>query len=188
MDRIAGIDISLTSTGLAVITRRTDGTTLATTTTITSRGRRADGLPERATRIAELTTAIDHAAGPCVLAVIEGPAHGATGGSPLDRHHLWWSVIDHLLARGVPVAVCAPATRARFATGNGRADKAAVSAAATRLWPELVIGNADEADALVLVHAGAVALGWSVPTLERHRESLAAIRWPAGLTVREQVA
>jgi Holliday junction resolvasome RuvABC endonuclease subunit len=180
MDRIVGVDTSLTSTGLAVITSRTDGTTLATTTTITSRGRRDDGLPERNTRIHELAGAIDHAAGPCVLAVVEGPAHGSKGGSPLDRHHLWWLVVSGLLARGAPVAVCAPATRARFATGNGRADKAAVSAAISRCWPDLPIENADEADALVLAQAGAVAMGWAVVTLQRHHDALEAIRWPAG--------
>lgn len=135
MQRVAGIDTSLTSSGIGIITRRGDGVCLASATTITSRGRRADGLPERATRITELAQAIDRAVGPVVLAVVESPAHGAQGGSPMDRHHLWWLIVGRLLARGVPVAVCAPATRAKFATGTGRADKAAVAAAIARLWP-----------------------------------------------------
>lgn len=182
MIRIAGLDTSLTSTGIGIITRRVSGDCLATATTITSRGKRNDGLPERATRIAGLAEAIDHAVGSVALAVIENPAHGSRGGSPMDRHYLWWLVVSKLIARGVPVAVCAPATRAKFATGSGKADKAAVSAAITRLWPELELTNSDEADAVCLAHAGAVRLGWPVETLQRHRDALAAIHWPADLT------
>lgn len=182
MDRVAGIDTSLTSSGVAIITRRVSGDCIATTTTITSRGKRDDGLPERANRMTGLAGDIDRAAGPAVLVVIENPAHGAKGGSPMDRHHLWWLVVARLITRGVPVALCAPATRAKFATGTGRADKAAVSAAVTRLWPGLELANSDEADALALAHAGAVRLGWEVPTLQRHHDALAGIRWPANLT------
>lgn len=182
MDLIAGIDTSLTSSGIGIITRRVTGDCVASATTITSRGQRGDGLAERATRIAGLAEAIDQAAGSVALAVIEAPSYGSKGGSPVDRHHLWWLVVARLIARGVPVAVCAPATRAKFATGNGKAHKAAVSAAVTRLWPTLELANSDEADAVALAHAGAVHLGWDVPTLQRHRDVLAAVRWPANLT------
>ena len=188
MDRIVGIDISLTSTGLAVITRRTDGTTLATTATFTSRGHRNDGLTERASRITTLAADIDRAAGPCVLALVEGPMIAVKGGSPVDRHHLWWAVVEHLLARGVPVAVVISTTLKRAIAGKGNADKGAVASAVTRLWADVELANADEGDALGLAHLGAVALGWPVQTLERHRESLSVIRWPAGLTVGESVA
>lgn len=179
MDRIVGIDLSLTSCGIGVITRRSGGTCIANCSTIVSRGRRADGLPERAARIARLAADVVHHAAGAVLVVVEGPSHGSRGGSPLDRHGLWWRVAGELLDRGVPLAVCAPATRAKFAAGSGRADKAAVSSAVSRLWPELELANADEADAVALAHAGAVALGWDVVTLSRHREALSAVAWPA---------
>lgn len=85
-----------------------------------------------------------------------------------------------LVARGVPVAVCAPATRARWATGSGKADKAAaVAAAVARLWPTAALVNADVVDALAIATAGAQRLGWAVPTLARHTDALAAITWPA---------
>lgn len=99
----------------------------------------------------------------------------------MDHHHLWWLVVARLLGRGVPVAVCAPATRARFATGNERADKAAMSAAVARLWPAVEITHSDVADAVALAHAGAVRLGWPVSTLQRHRDALDGVRWPVDL-------
>lgn len=178
MELIAGIATSLVSSGIGIITRRVSGDCLASATTLTSRGQRGDGLPERATRIAGLAEAIDHAAGAAALAVVEVPAHGCKGGSPMDHHHLWWLVVARLIGRGVPVAVCTPATRARFATGNERADKAAMSGAVARLWPAVEITTSDVADAVALAHAGAVRLGWPVSTLPRHRDALAGIRWP----------
>ena len=181
LERIVGLDLSLTSCGVGVITRRVDDTCIAACSTITSRGRRGDGLTERAGRIGALAGEVALAAVPAALVVVEGPSHGSRGGSPLDRHGLWWAVGQELVARSVPVAVCAPATRARFAAGSGKADKAAVSAAVARLWPDLTISNADEADAVALAHAGAVRRGWPVETLARHRDALAAVRWPAGL-------
>lgn len=182
MERIAGIATNLTSSGIGIITRRVTGDCLVSATMLTSRGQRGDGLAERATRIAGLAEAIDHAAGAVALAVIEVPSRGCKGGSPMDDHHLWWLVVGRLLGRGVPVAVCTPATRARFATGNERADKAAMSAAVARLWPAVEITTSDVADAVALAHAGAVRCGWPVSTLPRHHDALAGIRWPVAST------
>lgn len=182
MQRVAGLDLSLTSSGIGIITQRTDGTCIAAATTLTSRGKRADGLPERATRIETLAEEIDRAVGPVALAVVEAPLPTTKGGSPADRHYVWWLVVSRLLKRGVPVAIAAPASRAKFATGSGRADKAAVSAAVCRLWPDLAIANSDEADAVALAHAGAVHLDWDVNTFQYHRDALSAFRWPATTT------
>jgi Holliday junction resolvasome RuvABC endonuclease subunit len=181
MKQIIGIDSSLTSTGIAVITQSLDGSCAAAVTTVTSRGKRGDTLVDRCHRLIEVRNEILYHAALAHLVVIEGASHGSRGGSALDRHGLRWAVVGNLIDVGVPVAVCAPATRARFATGAGTADKAAVSAAISRLWPQVELTNADTADALVLAHAGAVHLGWEVPTLQRHREVLGAIQWPAHL-------
>lgn len=178
MHRVCGLDTSLTATGIAIITQRTNGTCIANTTTITSRGQRADTLTTRAQRITTLRNTILDTIHRPQLVVIEGPSHGSKGGSPLDRHGLWWHTITALIETETPVAVCAPTTRAKFATGTGTADKAAVAAAITRLWPTTHLSNTDEADALVLAHTAAVFLGWDVPTLQRHRDALPAITWP----------
>ena len=178
MRRVAGADLSLTSSGIAVITQRVDSSCIATATTITSRGRRADGLPERLARIARLAEEIDHAIGTAELVVLEAPSFGSKTASPVDGHHLWMSTAARLTTRGVPIALCVPATRAKAITGSGRADKAAVAAAVARLWPDLVLSNSDEADAVALAHLGAARLGWDVQVLQRHLDAMDAVRWP----------
>ena len=180
MKRIVGIDLSLTSTGIAVITQRADGTCIANTITITSRGKRDDQLPQRHTRLRDIAQQIAHTTTGAVLAGIEGPSYGSRGGSALDRYGLWWNVTGRLLDQHVPVAICAPTTRAKWATGRGNADKPEVTAALTRLWPDLEL-NGDTADALAIAHACAQRLNWNVPILQRHRDALSAIKWPDGL-------
>lgn len=176
-DRIAGIDLSLSCTGVAIIYRLGNNCKVVTNS-LTSKGRRGDSLPERHQRVENLADAIIQDIGRPRLAVVEGVSHGSQGGSPVDRHYLWWAVIGRLIKREVPVAVAAPATRAKFATGSGRGDKAAVAAAMSRLWEDLILSNGDEADAAALAHIGAVQLKWPVVTLERHRACLAAVQWP----------
>lgn len=168
MSHVAGIDLSLTSTGVARIahTRR------LTTDTITSAGKRTDTLPERHQRIIRLAGQIIAEVGTAELAVIEGLIV-TPGGSPLDRHHLWWLVAGRLITREIPVAVIHPTTLKKAIGGHGRADKVAVAMAVGKLYPNdaaEVTGN-DVADAAGLAHLGAVRLGWDVETLARHREA-----------------
>lgn len=178
MKRIAGADLSLTSSGVAIITQRTDLSCIVNATTITSRGRRGDGLPERLIRIATLAEEIDRAIGTAELVVLEAPSYGSKTASPVDIHHLWMSTAARLTTRGVPIALCVPATRAKALTGSGKGDKAAVAAAVSRLWPDLTLSNSDEADAVALAHLGAIRLGWNVQVLQRHLDAIDAVRWP----------
>jgi Holliday junction resolvasome RuvABC endonuclease subunit len=178
MRRIGGLDTSLTSTGIAIITRRVNGTCLANVTTIASKGKRNASIVSRSERLLNLRNDILHALLGCELVVIEMTAFGMKGGSALDRNGLWWAIVGKLCDIGTPVACCAITTNKKFATGSGRADKAAVSAAVSRLWPEVNITKEDEADALSLAHIGAVKAGWEVPTLQRHRDALPAVAWP----------
>lgn len=170
-----GIDLSMTSTGLAQI--GTNG--IVCTWTEESSGRRGDDVATRALRLADLAHRItalvysDDAA----LVVIESPSYGSVGASSWDRAGLWWLVVSKLVACGVPVALCAPNTRAKYATGNGKADKAAVAGAVARLFPDVAISNSDESDALVLAHMAAVHLGW-MNGLARHHLSLGAVKFP----------
>jgi Holliday junction resolvasome RuvABC endonuclease subunit len=183
MRRIGGLDTSLTSTGIAIITRRVNGTCLANVTTITSRGHRNATLTDRSERLITIRNEILYALALCELIVVEGPAFGTKGGSPLDRYGLWWAVVGKLLDINVSVAVCPPTVNKKFITGSGSAGKGAVCAAITRLWPDVDLGNKekeseDKADALSLAHIGAVKAGWEVPTLQRHRDALPAVAWP----------
>jgi Holliday junction resolvasome RuvABC endonuclease subunit len=169
-----GIDLSLTSTGLARIYE--DGR--AYTWSRTSTGKRGDMLTQRVTRIRRLTMDIDNDTYDTDRVVIEAPSYGSRGGSTWDRAGLWWALIQLLVSRDLPVSLCAPATRAKWAAGTGRADKAAVAAAMARLFPNVEISNSDEADALALAHIGAVRAGYAVPTLARHdAAAMAKVHW-----------
>lgn len=184
---VLGIDPSLTGTGVARIVK--DGPVQVRH--FGSTGRRRDTLVDRRARLLKLANAVDewmHGEpldpnsdhwvdwGKPQLAVIEGPSHGSKGGSAWDRAGLWWQLVS---AVGVSnVAVCTPPTRAKWATGSGRADKAAVAAAVTRLWPRVELDCADCADALALATIGAQHLGWDVPSRAHHQAARAAVRWP----------
>jgi Holliday junction resolvasome RuvABC endonuclease subunit len=170
---ICGIDYSLTCTGLALMSQLRDGPVKLTTGTVTSKGTRAASLPDRHERITTIGKEILHFAGKAELAVIEGLTPGAKGGSPVDRFAGWWFVVGGLIRRGVPVAVVAPTSLKLAIAGKGNADKAAVAVAVERLWPDTEITSSDVSDAVGLAHLGAVAWGWDVSTLERHRQ----VKW-----------
>ena len=61
------------------------------------------------------------------LVVIEAPSLGqARQGGTLDRHGLWWLILDRLYTLDIPVVAVTPAARAKYATGKGNAAKDAV--------------------------------------------------------------
>ena len=191
LNRVCGVDLSLTSTGIGVISQRVDHTTLATSTTITSRGKRADVLVDRDARLGQIVREIMRVANTCTLVVIETLYSGSKGGSLIDRAGLWWRVVHSLHHHDVPVATCVPTTRAKFAAGSGKADKAVVAAAVSRAWPDLKAQNNDEYDAVALAHAGAMWLGWNVPSLAYQREAIeksTGFSWPSYPGSDEEVA
>lgn len=168
-----GIDLSLTSTGVGIISRLAGGQCKVVAHTVTSKGKRAASLVDRNERMVTLIKDIVRIAGVAELVVIEGLFGGAKAGSMLDRSGCWWFVVDALHRRGIPVAVVAASSAKLAIAGSGRADKAAMAMALSRLWPELEIANDDESDAVAFAHLGAVALGWPVVTLERHK----TVKW-----------
>ncbi|WP_432138953.1 hypothetical protein [Streptomyces sp. bgisy154] len=172
--RVAGIDVSLTGTGIA---------TRGGTTLITSTGRRKDSIAQRRTRIKGIVDRVLLEIGVVDLAVIEGPSHHSVGGSVWDRAGLWWRIVDRLCAEDIPVAVMPPMSRAKYATGNGASRKDAVMEAARRRYGA-VLDNDNEADALVLRAAGLDWLGQPLAEVPAgHRAALAGVQWPD----REQV-
>ncbi|MFJ8538116.1 hypothetical protein [Streptomyces sp. NPDC093591] len=167
--RVAGIDVSLTGTGVA---------TLAGTTLITSTGRRKDTIAQRRTRIKAIVDEVLLAVGVVDLAVIEGPSHHSVGGSIWDRAGLWWRIVDRLCSQDIPIAVMPPMSRAKYATGNGGSRKEAVLEAAQRRYGA-VLDNDNEADALVLRAAGLDWLGQPLAEVpDGHRAALAGVQWP----------
>jgi hypothetical protein len=114
------------------------------------------------------------------LAVMEGPAYGAQGTGIHDRAWYWGKLYDAFTALGIPVAVCPPATRAKWATDRGNAGKSDVAVAVAKLWPDLAIRGDDQADALCFASIAAQRLSLPVPflVLERHKLALSKIEWP----------
>lgn len=153
--RVVGIDLSLTSTGLA----DTDGRTHRIRTK-----KAVDGVPEtveRLDRIVNTVMGFVLAADP-ELVVIEGPSYASTGGQQHTRGGLWWIAATRLVEFATPVLVVTPAQRAMYATGSGSAGKDEVLAAAIRRYPVWDITGNDVGDAVVLACIGARLLGHPV--------------------------
>lgn len=168
--RVAGLDISLTGTGIA---------TLGGTARVPTKGRRKDSLLERNARMKHITNAVLEEVGTVDLACIEGPVGYATpGGSTWDRGGLWWRIVAALLERDIPVAVISPTARAKYATGSGASRKTAVLEAARSRYGAILESD-DEADALIL---RAMGLHWLEQPLaevpDGHRAALAGCQWP----------
>jgi len=177
---VIGLDPSMTAAGIAIIAQHT----APTLRTIGSTGHRVDVIALRSTRIVKQAAAVLACVDPAsTLVVIEGPSYGSHTPDTWDRAGLWWGIVAGCRSRGVPVAVCAPQTRAKWATGSGRADKTRVLAAMGELWPEVTIRDDNQADALAFATMGGQMLGWDVPELCHQRACLAAVAWPQEVSV-----
>jgi crossover junction endodeoxyribonuclease RuvC len=164
---VLGLDLSLTSTGMAVIgdgdvkLHRIQSAKLA--------GHE---------RIDRLRGCVRTWAQDKTLVVIEGPSFG----SPNKQHELgglWWIITRMLWRAGQPYAVVAPAQLKRYAAGKGNAGKDEVLAAVVRRYPMADVDGNDVADALVLAAMGADHLGCPLATVpQAHRAVLAGVKWP----------
>jgi Holliday junction resolvasome RuvABC endonuclease subunit len=145
-----GLDLSLASTGLAVAV---DGE-LALMGNITSTGKKGDKHAQYMPRIVSMAEQINdwladaHAqVGEFDLAVIEAPSYNSRFGNPHERAGLWWKIYEYLWTAGVEIEALAPASRAKYITGSGKAAKEAVLEAARAQWGQ-EIPNHDIADAV----------------------------------------
>lgn len=194
MTAICGLDLSLTSAGIACIELAEaqiwdhDGATVesvisnVTVRSLGHAGHRTDSWDTRETRIVrQVVDVMAHVPSEAILAVIEGPAYGKNLPSSFDRAGLWWGIKSAVRARGIPTAICPPTTRASWATGKGNADKAAVVDAISQMWPATRLYNDDQADALVLASIGAQRLGVQLPfpLKDRHHLACDSVAWPA---------
>lgn len=156
---ILGVDPSLTSTGIAWLDTDTGewGTYRVQT--------RPDG-GDRADQWFRMRTVADavksHAVGQVVvdLVVIEGLAtYGHNAGLLAG---LWWQVVGPLVALDIEVLTVAPATRAKYAAGSGRASKSDVLSAVRETYPAADVPGHDIADAVALAALGARVKGFPV--------------------------
>src|SRR5690606_26712028 len=175
--RVIGLDLSLTSTGLACtcgihrikshpsveITRFSRLRVIMLgvlhhvhgTPEICGRGERAD------------------------LVVVEDLALTRSTGQHLTRAGLWHLVMNEIDNESIPYAVVSPTSLKKYVTGRGNASKDEVLAAAIRRWPDAAINGNDEADAYALRAMGLDHLGHPVADVPKtHREALAKVAWP----------
>lgn len=160
--RVVGVDLSLTSTGLAdsaghvlrVQTKPTKGT---------------DPLLDTLARLLAVRGQVMQWAFAATLVVVEGPSYGQ-GRQSGDhaRAGLWWAVAEGL-TYDMPsrLLVVPPATLKTYATGKGNASKDAVLAAAVKRYPAHDVTGNDVADATVLAAIGARILGHPIDDLPK---------------------
>lgn len=178
---VAGIDLSLANTGLAVI--HDDPTPLVRR--VRSKGTADDTLQQRYKRLVDIGNFITGWVGFPDLVVIEAPAFSRTTGHQHDRSGLWWLLVESLITKGVPVAEVPPTSRAMYATGAGNGGKGNVIEAVTRRYPHVDTGGDDNlCDALVLAAMGARHLGHPIEhTLpQTHLRAMDKIKWPAAVS------
>ncbi|MFI7315666.1 hypothetical protein [Streptomyces venezuelae] len=178
--RVLGLDLSLTSTGIA-------GTDWARAYRPGRRRshERLDWL------LAAVALSVKDGAD---LVVVEGAAY-AQGGQA--GHHelagLWWLVTQYLWRHRIPYAVVTPHGRTIYATGRAnpaqdfpRQDRARIAKGMVRSVaverygvPCEGPGRYDQADATILAAMGLDWLGYpTVPVPDSHRRALEAVRWP----------
>lgn len=169
--RVVGLDLSLTSTGVATVWEDETQTWTIKSETVKGYDARRVRMESIAERILLEWTAD--------LIVIEGPALSRNNPGTWDRAGLWWQVYTRLRLRGTPIAVCSPTTLKSWATGSGTADKKLVRSRVESLWG-VKVRNTDEADALCLATMGAQHLGMDVPSIEWHAYACQCVEWPSG--------
>lgn len=177
--RVTGLDLSLASTGWAMVTDRQ-----VEVGRITSKPAGAH-LNDRSTRLRTITQRVWNHAAAADLVVIESPTYsGKTTGHMHDRSGLWWLVTARLTGAGIPTIEVELHTLKIFATGKGNTDKDGVLLAAARTFPQVPITGNDEADALWLAALGARYLGHPIDPWPRDlpRDRARALDKLTGLT------
>jgi crossover junction endodeoxyribonuclease RuvC len=116
---------------------------------------------------------------PADLIVVEDLAISRQTGQHLTRAGLWHLVMNDVDNESIPYAIVSPTSLKKYVTGRGNAGKDEVLAAAIRRWPDAPIFGNDEADAYALQAMGLDHLGHPramMPAL--HRAALDKVHWP----------
>lgn len=187
--RVVGLDVSLTSTGIARLTVG-DGSPRSFATAAGRRLAEGASLSVRACRIEDVRDdVLDEVApgyrdGGAVwpdLVVLEGRSYGSNKPGADELAGLRWALLVALA--GVPVVEVAPKTLKLYAVGDGNAPKTQVVQAVARHYGDLFTlplrkadGQEDVADAAVLAAMGARAVGHPVDL--DHPTRLRAMRSP----------
>lgn len=167
----------MTQTGVAIVD--TEVRSVVTARVAAPKG--ADGLAAMRLRIRKCVDGVMHRIPPHFdLIVVERPlpARGGFAALQIERGAAYWFLMDQLIPRGLVVDVH-PNTRAMLATGNGAAKKKDVLARVREDFPDLVVRDDNEADAVVLADAGSRWLGAPLRAYSAKQEkAFANVAWP----------
>lgn len=158
-----GIDVSLTSTGVAVATQNGD----AQTELVKTSGKMTDTIDDTAIRLGNIITEVFNFAAsvdPDVIVIETATFSTHKDSSAHRRAGLWWALVM-VLREHWPVVGVSPTQLKKYATGKGNAPKEAVLMSVAKMWGHGVVedGNFDRADSMVLATMGSQYLGWEVP-------------------------
>lgn len=174
---VVGLDVSLTQTGIAVV----DTEVRSVVTARVAAPKTEAGLAAMRLRIRKCVDGVMHRIPPRFdLVVVERPlpARGGFAALQLERAAAYWFLVDQLIPRGLVLDVH-PKTRAKLATGDGNASKKDVLVRVREDFPDLVIRDDNEADAVVLADAGSRWLGAPLRAYTAEQEkAFANVAWP----------
>lgn len=177
-----GLDLSLTSTGLAVHQAGT-----ISTHRIQTKGKRDDTWEQRHQRMTHIITTITEHVPADSHAFIEAPAYSRSDSGTWDRAGLWWKTYAALDRKGCTIIPVAPNLRTKYALGKGGGKdtgKDNVLAAAIKRYPNIDITGNDIADATIILAIGLRLLGQPIDQdlPQTHLAALATIQLPEGHT------
>ena len=163
MRAIVGLDLSLTSTGLAVANTVTDITTHRIQSTPKATGpvvKTRKGMTASQTYTDKLTRfmLIGHKLAQHIPdhsdVYLEGPSYGSAGSSFHDIAGNWWLTFQLLDQKDCRITVVPPSTLKMYATGSGNAGKDNVLAAVVLRYQGIAVTGNDVADAVTLLAIG----------------------------------
>lgn len=177
--RVVGLDLSLTSTGVACVTRGDGLGHDVQVRRVLSKPTAHPSLADRSRRLRRLAGETTALCAGAALIVVEGPAYASTSGAAHDRAGYWWLVVGRLTGAGLNVVEVPPASVKTYATGKGNAGKDDVLTAAVRRYPHVEFAGNDEADALVLAAMGARFAGFPIEDAlpQTHLRALEKVQW-----------
>ncbi|MGP4915594.1 crossover junction endodeoxyribonuclease RuvC [Brachybacterium tyrofermentans] len=171
---VAGIDPSLTSTGVAVI--RSPERVETATVTSKSPAPGTETVRTRFERMEKITAGILELIDDADVVGIESPAYGMrNAGKVHDRSGLWWWIVGQLEARGVPIVEVSPPSRMMYATGKGNAGKDLVLVTAAATYKQAEITGNDIADAVVIAAMVSRLAGHPIELREPSQAKLRAL-------------
>lgn len=173
---VVGVDLSLTSTGIAVYDTKRGMWKFHNPKTV---GHRQDTWMQQTQRIYTLANLILGTISNHALVVVEGPSYNSVSTSVWERAALYYQLTIWLQELEIPIAVAAPKTLKLWATGTGMAGKKSVQNVAEQFVGRKLANN-DVADATILALMGMHRLGLINPPGTWRGKTIDRIEWPDG--------